>query len=227
LEEIDARIAAVVVEPVQAEGGVRIPKADFIQALRQRCDETGAMLIFDEVLTGFGRTGRLFAFEHFGAVPDLIVLAKAIGGGLPLGAFCGSDEILGVLVRDPPLGHLTTFGGHPLSSATGLAALDVIVRERLWERAATLGDHLVGSLRGALRRGVTEIRGIGLLVGIEFNEASLARRFVAESIARGIVINWTLNADRVVRLAPTLTIADDEVDIAIDVMTAALAAALP
>jgi acetylornithine/N-succinyldiaminopimelate aminotransferase len=157
----------------------------------------------------------------------VIVLAKALGGGLPLGAFCGSDEILGTLARDPPLGHLTTFGGHPLSCATGLAALEVIVGERLWEHAATLGGRLLKRLRSSLARGVTEIRGIGLLVGIEFNEAALARRFVAESIARGVVINWTLNADRVARLAPPLTLSDEEAGFAVDVMAAALAAALP
>jgi acetylornithine/N-succinyldiaminopimelate aminotransferase len=227
LVEIDPRVAAVIVEPVQAEGGVRIPTAEFMRAVRQRCDQTGALLIFDEVLTGLGRTGRLFALEHFATAPDLIVLAKALGGGLPLGAFCGSDEILGKLARDPPLGHLTTFGGHPLSCATGLAALEVIVSERLWERAATLGGRLLKRLRSSLARGVTEIRGIGLLVGIEFNEAALARRFVAESIARGVVINWTLNADRVVRLAPPLTLSDEEAGFAVDVMAAALAAALP
>lgn len=226
LDAIDTRIAAVVVEPVQAEGGVRVPGFEFIRALRRRCNESGALLVFDEVLTGLGRTGRLFAFEHFGVTPDLMVLAKAVGGGLPLGAFCGSDEILGTLARDPPLGHITTFGGHPLSCATGLAALEVIVRERLWERATKLGADLLERLRGTLRRGVTEIRGIGLLLGIEFENAALARRFVAESIARGVVINWTLNADQVVRLAPPLTIIDDEVGFAVDVMAAALNAAI-
>ncbi len=139
LEEIGASVAAVVIEPVQAEGGVRIPREDFIRALRRRCDRVGALLIFDEVLTGFGRTGRLFALEHFGVVPDLIVLAKALGGGLPLGAFCGRTEVLETLAHDPPLGHITTFGGHPLSCAAGLASLEVIVAGRLWERAGAIG----------------------------------------------------------------------------------------
>jgi acetylornithine/N-succinyldiaminopimelate aminotransferase len=115
LRLIDERVAAVVIEPVQAEGGVRIPHQDFLAALRRRCSRSDALLIFDEVLTGFGRTGRLFALEHFAVNPDLVVLAKALGGGLPLGAFCGPDAILAVLSKDPPLGHITTFGGHPLS----------------------------------------------------------------------------------------------------------------
>ena len=120
LDKIDSTIAAVVVEPVQAEGGVRIPEEGFIRAIRERCDRAGAMLIFDEVLTGFGRTGKMFALEHFGVVPDIIVMAKALGGGLPLGALCSRDEVLGTLSHDPPLGHITTFGGHPLSCAAGL-----------------------------------------------------------------------------------------------------------
>ena len=220
---IDSQVAAVVVEPVQAEGGVRIPSRSFIQALRERCDESGALLIFDEVLTGFGRTGRLFALEHFGAVPDIVVLAKALGGGLPLGAFCARDEILATLSHDPPLGHITTFGGHPLSCATGLAALEVIVQQRLWERAATMGAYLTDGLRRLPGRGIDEIRGRGLLIGIEFAEAARARRFVAETIARGAIVNWTLNADRVVRLAPPLTITSDEAEFALNTMEAALA----
>jgi len=224
LVAIDREVAAVVIEPVQAEGGVRIPGADFMRALRERCDRTGALLIFDEVLTGFGRTGRLFALEHYGVTPDLIVLAKALGGGLPLGAFCGATEILETLAHDPPLGHITTFGGHPLSCAAGLAGLDAIVAERLWERASAIGETIVTRL-GRLAGGeIAAIRGIGLLIGIEFASAALARRFVAETIARKVIVNWTLNADRVVRLAPPLTIRDDEVDFALAAMTEALAA---
>jgi acetylornithine/succinyldiaminopimelate/putrescine aminotransferase len=224
LAAIDAETAAVVVEPVQAEGGVRIPSVSFMQALRQHCNRTGALLIFDEVLTGFGRTGRLFALEHFGVVPDLVVLAKALGGGLPLGAFCGPDEIIAKLSRNPPLGHITTFGGHPLSCAAGLAALEVVVGQRLWERAEKIGAILRGHLARMVGPEITAVRGLGLLAGIEFAEAALAHRFVAETIARGVIINWTLNADRVVRIAPPLTITTEEVEFAVAAMQAALAA---
>src|SRR5208337_3487853 len=210
--KIDSTIAAVVVEPVQAEGGVRIPEAGFIRALRQRCDQAGAMLIFDEVLTGFGRTGKLFALEHFGVVPDIIVMAKALGRG----------QLLGTLSHDPPLGHITTFGGHPLSCATGLAALNVIVRERLFERAATMGREIVRLLTAMRAPEIAAVRGLGMLVGIEFRDAALARRFVAATLARGVVLNWTLNADNVVRLAPVLTIMPDEVDFALSAMEKAL-----
>jgi acetylornithine/N-succinyldiaminopimelate aminotransferase len=220
--KIDSTIAAVVVEPVQAEGGVRIPQTGFIRALRERCDRAGAMLIFDEVLTGFGRTGKLFALEHFGVVPDLVVMAKALGGGLPLGALCGCGELIGTLSHDPPLGHITTFGGHPLSCAAGLAALNVIVRERLYERAAAIGNEIVRRLMAMRAPEIAAVRGLGMIVGIEFRDTALARRFVAATLARGVVLNWTLNADNVVRLAPVLTIMPEEVDFALSAMKKSL-----
>jgi acetylornithine/succinyldiaminopimelate/putrescine aminotransferase len=224
LAAIDETVAAVVIEPVQAEGGVRIPDREFMMALRERCDSVGTLLIFDEVLTGFGRTGRLFALEHFGVVPDIIVLAKALGGGLPLGAFCGRDELIGKLAHDPPLGHITTFGGHPLSCAAGLASLELIVGGRLWECADRAGAQLRTALSQLVGEEIVAIRGLGALVGIEFATASWAHRFVAETIARGVIVNWTLNADRVVRVAPPLTIKADEIAFGINVMRSALEA---
>ncbi len=224
LEAIDSTIAAVVIEPVQAEAGVRIPRREFMQALRERCTGCGALLIFDEVLTGFGRTGELFGFEHFGVVPDLATFAKALGGGLPLGAFCGPDEVIGTLAHDPPLGHITTFGGHPLSCAAGLAALDVLLRERLWERARARGRGLLERLGALVGKEIVAVRGLGLLIGIEFASAALARRFAEQTIARGVVINWTLNADRVVRLAPPLTVSAGELEFALGAMAEALSA---
>jgi acetylornithine/N-succinyldiaminopimelate aminotransferase len=222
LEAIDGSIAAVVIEPVQAEGGVRIPSNTFMSALRERCNRAGAVLIFDEVLTGFGRTGRLFALEHFGVVPDIIVLAKALGGGLPLGAFCGPDELIGKLARNPPLGHITTFGGHPLSCAAGLASLEVIVQGRLWEAANRAGAHIRAELSQFESGQIVAIRGLGALTGIEFASAELAHRFVAQTVERGVIVNWTLNADQVVRLAPPLTVNDDEIAFGLKVMRDAL-----
>jgi acetylornithine/succinyldiaminopimelate/putrescine aminotransferase len=222
LEKIDSTIAAVVVEPVQAEAGVRIPDTGFIRAIRERCNRVGAMLVFDEVLTGFARTGKMFALEHFGVVPDIVVMAKALGGGLPLGALCSRDEVLGTLSHDPPLGHITTFGGHPLSCAAGLASLNVIVRERLHERAATIGKEIVRRILAMRAPEIAAVRGLGMIIGIEFRDAALAHRFVAETLARGVIVNWTLNADNVVRLAPVLTVMEDEVNFAISAMTKAL-----
>lgn len=224
LDQIDSTVAAVVIEPVQAEGGVRIPSRGFMHALREKCDRTGALLIFDEVLTGFGRTGRLFALEHFGVKPDLIVMAKALGGGLPLGAFCGPRDVIAVLAHDPPLGHITTFGGHPLSCAAGLAALDVIVAERLWERANKLGQRLSEGLQRLGDAEPVAVRQIGALIGAEFSSAEAAQGFVRQALARGMIINWTLNAERVVRLAPPLTMDDEEINLALKTMAAALEA---
>jgi acetylornithine/succinyldiaminopimelate/putrescine aminotransferase len=224
LEAIDSSVAAVIIEPVQAEAGVRIPSREFMQALRDRCKCTGALLIYDEVLTGMGRTGRLFAMAHFNVVPDIVVLAKALGGGLPLGAFCGSSQLIGELSHDPPLGHITTFGGHPLSCAAGLAMLDVIVTGRLWNHADAIGQQLVSGLRVMMPKRV-EIRGIGALVGVEFHDSRSAQLFVRESLARGVIINWTLNAERVVRLAPPLTISAAEAEFALRMMSEALEAA--
>jgi acetylornithine/N-succinyldiaminopimelate aminotransferase len=223
LAKLDASVSAVVIEPIQAEAGVRIPSECFMYALRRRCDELGALLIYDEVLTGFGRTGKLFALEHFGITPDIVVLAKALGGGLPLGAFCAPSEILAILSRDPPLGHITTFGGHPLSCATGLAALEFIITNRLWERAHQASETLLAQLRELVdQRCLCEVRGLGLLLGLEFTSAELARRFVEKTIADGVVVNWTLNADNVVRLAPPLTISDEDINLALSVMRKAL-----
>jgi acetylornithine/N-succinyldiaminopimelate aminotransferase len=222
LEAIDSSIAAVVIEPIQAEGGVRIPGTRFMKALRECCDRAGALLIFDEVLTGFGRTGTLFALQHFAVMPDIVVLAKALGGGLPLGALCGRDDLIAEFSHDPPLGHITTFGGHPLSCAAGLASLEVIVSEHLAERARRIGDEIVSRVRDLRAPEIAEVRGIGLLIGIEFHDASIAHRFVAATIENRVVINWTLNADRVVRLAPPLNIEASEVDFALDAMRRAL-----
>ena len=150
------------------------------------------------------------------------VIGEYLGGGLPLGAFCGSDQQIGTLARNPALGHITTFGGHPLSCAAGLAALNVTVREKLWERAALQGAKIVALLREAVAEPVIAVRGIGLLIGIEFRESALAQAFVARTIERGVVVNWTLNAERVVRLAPPLTIGDEEIQFALRAMGQAL-----
>jgi acetylornithine/N-succinyldiaminopimelate aminotransferase len=225
LPRIDDSVAGVIIEPVQGEGGVRIPRDGFLPALRRRCSEVGALLIADEVITGFGRTGKLFACEHWNVVPDIMVLAKALGGGMPLGAFVGRAEVMQTLSHDPPLAHVTTFGGHPVSCAAGLASLNVIVTERLPERAARVGAEWLAQLQamtgGALRR----VRGKGLLMALEFDTPEATRHFVTRCFEQGLILNWTLHRDTVVRLAPPLTIADDEMARANAVMTMALARA--
>lgn len=226
LEQIDADTAGVVIEPVQGEGGVRVPPPAYLEALRRRTREVGALLVFDEVLTGFGRTGTLFAFERFGVIPDILVLAKALGGGLPLGAFVSSAEILGTLAVDPPLGHVTTFGGHPVSCAAGLAALDVLLGERLAERAERLGERLRSGLRALAWRGhLVDVRGLGLLIGVELDDADFTQRLARACFAGGLVLNWTLHRDRVIRLAPPLVICEAEIERGLGILSEAIAEA--
>jgi acetylornithine/N-succinyldiaminopimelate aminotransferase len=213
LGAIDERVAGVIVEPVQAEAGVILPAPGWLAALRARCTEVGALLIFDEVITGFGRTGSLFAFEQHGAVPDVLVLAKALGGGLPLGAFVASRSVMRTLSRDPALAHVTTFGGHPLSCAAALAALEVLLEEKLPERAASLGAWFAAKLRQRMPpAAVRDVRHAGMLFGLEMESAKLASEFTSACRSEGLLLGWTLHDDRVVRLAPPLVISEAELD---------------
>jgi acetylornithine/succinyldiaminopimelate/putrescine aminotransferase len=224
LARIDERTAAVIFEPIQGEAGVRIPLRSFVTALRRRCSDVGALLLADEVITGFGRTGHLFACDGYGVVPDLLILAKALGGGLPLGAFVGRPEVMKTLSVDPPLAHVTTFGGHPLSCAAGLAALGFLERESLVRRAGEIGAVLargLGELRGERLR---EVRAAGALLGLEFRAPEWAQRFVAGCLARRVIVGWTLHRDTVVRLAPPLVLSDAELERAIAVMRDAVVA---
>lgn len=227
LKAIDRRTAAVIVEPIQGEGGVNIPADDFLPALRERCDKTGALLIFDEVMTGMGRTGKLFALQHWNVVPDILVLAKALGGGMPLGAFIGRPEIMKTLSEGPPLSHVTTFGGHPVSCAAGLAALDFLLENQLPERAEHLGLYLMDRLKKLSEiGGVKDVRGKGLLIGFELNDPKLTERFVRNCREAGLILGWTLHSNTVVRLAPPLVIREQEIDQGLEIMRESLSKAL-
>jgi acetylornithine/N-succinyldiaminopimelate aminotransferase len=220
---IDERVAAVIMEPIQAEGGVRLPSAEFLQAVRAQCTDAGALLLVDEVVTGFGRTGRLFAIEHWDVTPDIMILAKAMGGGLPLGGFLGRPDIMAALSRDPPLSHLTTFGGHPLSCAAGLASLRVILDQQLAQAAARAGERLQAELLARCGRGgLIGVRGLGLLIGMEFDAAARCEQFVQRCRDAGLLLGWTLHEDRVVRLAPPLVLSAGEMDDGLNRMDGAL-----
>ncbi len=224
LDAITTDCAAVIVEPVQGEGGIRVPAAGFLPALRARCDAMGALLVFDEVITGFGRTGRDFAMQHWSVVPDLVCLAKAMGGGLPLGGIAGAREVMRTISHDPPLSHVTTFGGHPVSCAAGLAGLRLLREENLSERAAVTGRVFLTGLEGLVGSGgVRAARGIGLLLALEFDDAARTRRFVERSLERGLLLGWTLHCDDVVRITPPLVLERAHVDDALDRMRDALA----
>jgi len=190
-----------------------------MQALRSRCDETGALLIFDEIQTGFGRTGSLFAFEWLGVVPDILTLAKAMGAGMPLGAFVSSPEILSVLRRDPALSHVTTFGGHPVSCGAALAGLRVLLEEDLPARALEIETRVRRRLD---RPAVAEVRGRGAMLGLDLADASLTERVVRTCMDNGVLEGWTLHSDSLIRIAPPLNIPFDVLDDALSVLVAAL-----
>jgi acetylornithine/succinyldiaminopimelate/putrescine aminotransferase len=221
LLQIDEQIAAVLVEPIQGEAGVRIPSPEFLPMLRRRCDEFGALLIFDDVMTGFGRTGKLFASEHWvEAKPDMICLAKALGGGLPLGAFIGRREIMKTLSENPPLAHVTTFGGHPLSCAAGLAALEVLLQENLIDRSAELGKFFLRELSALAERIsiIREVRGLGCFFAIEFQTSAATQSFVQRCREQGLIIGWTLHHSAIVRAAPPLCMTDQQANEALRII---------
>ncbi|NGM64806.1 aspartate aminotransferase family protein [Sphingobacterium sp. SGR-19] len=212
---ITNQTAAVIVEAIQGEAGVRVPSTEFMQALRRKCDDTGAILIFDEIQTGFGRTGKMFAFEHFGIVPDVLMLAKGIGGGMPLGAFVARKEIMDVIKDNPMLGHITTFGGHPVSCAAALASLHVIQNEKLLDSVETKAALFRNELTHPK---IKEIRGMGLMMCLQletFEQVYQVSSFCAE---HGVMIDWYLHCETALRIAPPLTISEVEIKHACEII---------
>ena len=210
LERITTRTAAVLVEPVQGEAGVRLPASGFLEALRKRCDEVGALLIFDEIQTGFGRTGEIFACVKYGVTPDIVCLAKALGGGMPLGAFVSSQQIMSSLSHSPVLGHITTFGGHPVCCAAGLAALNYIVENDLQHKAEAKGAMFERLL--ADHPQVREIRRGGLLLAVELGVPEKLYRLMELFKEAGVMSDWFLYCDTAFRISPPLTISEAEIE---------------
>jgi len=208
LSRITTETAAVIIETVQGEAGVRVPSAEFMQDLRRKCNETGAVLVFDEIQTGFGRTGKMFAFEHFGVVPDILMLAKGIGGGMPLGAFIARRAIMDVIKDNPMLGHITTFGGHPVSCAAALASLRTIQEERLVESA---GEKAALFRRELHHPKIREIRGLGLMMCLQLDDFDQVQRASAHCARNGVMVDWYLHCETALRIAPPLTISETEI----------------
>ncbi|HMG92928.1 MAG TPA: aspartate aminotransferase family protein [Chryseolinea sp.] len=208
LENITARTACVIMETIQGDAGVRIPSKEYMKAVRQRCDQTGALLILDEIQCGMGRTGSLFAFQQYGIVPDILTVAKAFGGGLPIGAFISSHEKMKCLTHDPMLGHITTFGGNPVCCASALATLEVIEEEQLLEQVESKGKLFEKYLQ---HKRIREIRGIGLLFAIDFESEELVSRIVHEGKKRGVICYWFLSHPNSFRIAPPLTITPEQI----------------
>lgn len=209
LERITRRTACVLAEPVQGEAGVRPPAPGYLEALRRRCDDVGAMLVFDEIQTGMGRTGAMFAASRYGVVPDIVCLAKALGGGMPLGAFAARKEVMDALQSRPVLGHITTFGGHPVCCAAGLAALNYLVDHKVVESVEAKGALYEEMLGG--HPAVREIRRAGLLLAVELGDSAKLYRIMELFREAGILSDWFLFCDTAFRISPPLTISDEEV----------------
>lgn len=208
LQLINTQTAAVILETIQGEAGVRVPSIEYMQSLRKRCDETGTLLILDEIQTGFGRTGKLFGFEHFNILPDILLLAKGMGGGMPVGAFISSSDIMSALKENPILGHITTFGGHPVSCAAGLANLSVILEENLFASVPAKEALFRKCLDHPLIR---EVRGMGLMLGIQLDSFEQVEKVSSFCVEKGIIIDWFLHCDTAMRIAPPLIITEEEI----------------
>jgi acetylornithine/succinyldiaminopimelate/putrescine aminotransferase len=208
LDAIDEHTACVIAEPVQAERGVMSPSIAWMKALRQRCTETGALMVLDEIQTGFGRTGTMFAFEQFDVVPDILLLGKALGGGMPLGAFVASKKMMDHFTLHPVLGHITTFGGHPVCCAAGLAALELLVDEKLISQVKK-NELLFSELLHHPM--IKDFRSAGLLMAIDFGTWDLNKKIIDRCIAKGVFTDWFLFASHCMRLAPPLIITEEEI----------------
>ncbi|OKL40531.1 aspartate aminotransferase family protein [Pontibacter flavimaris] len=208
LQSITTRTAAVIIETVQGEAGVRVSENDYLQHLRKRCTEVGALLILDEIQCGFGRTGTFWAFEQFGIEPDILLCAKGMGGGMPIGAFIAPQEIMAAFKTDPILGHCTTFGGHPVSCAASLATLQTILEEKLLEgvaeKAALFKELLVHPR-------IKEIRNCGLMMAAEFESFEVLKAVIDRAILNGVLTDWFLFCDNSMRIAPPLVITEAEI----------------
>ena len=217
LEFIDENTAAVFIEPVLAEAGIRIPQKEFLEKLRKRCTERNVLLVFDEIQTGMGRTGSLFAFTQINIVPDILLAGKAFGGGMPLGAFISSKEIMSVLSNNPMLGHLTTSGGHAVSCAASLAGLKILTTTSLLQDVNKKEKLFRSQL---LHPSFKEIRGKGLLLAIEFDNEMTTQKIITRCFEKGLLTDWFLFAPSCMRIAPPLIISEEEIRTACETIVA-------
>ena len=220
LVKITDHTAAIIIEPVQGEAGAIVPSAGYLRAVRDRCHETGTLLILDEIQTGMGRTGSMWAFQQEEVIPDILLLAKAFGGGLPLGAFISSQKIMKVLSHDPILGHLTTFGGHPLSCAAGLEAINILEENHLPARAVSLERIIRKKLEH--HRALREVRGRGLMLALELKNPDNLFPAVKACRKEGLLVDWFLFNNFSLRFAPPLIISEEEVNLVCAKLTTAL-----
>ncbi|ALL08030.1 aminotransferase class III [Pedobacter sp. PACM 27299] len=224
LDLITERTAAVFMETVQGEAGLRTADKAYFEALRAKCTATGTLLVLDEIQCGFGRTGKMFGFEHYGIAPDILLLAKGIGGGMPIGAFISSTEIMRALATNPILGHLTTFGGHPVSCAAGLATLQTIQKENIVNGVEEKGELFKKLL---VHPAIKEVRGKGLMMAIEFENFEINKKIIDACIADGVISDWFLHCSNSMRVAPPLIITKEEIEYACEVILKNVAEIVP
>jgi len=219
LEAITDQTACVIAETVQAERGVYAPDRQWLQLLRRRCDQTGTLLVLDEIQVGFGRTGSLWGFTRYGVVPDILLLGKALGGGLPMGAFISGQANMLMLTEDPVLGHITTFGGHPLCCAAGLASLQVLLEEG-WMEQVEEKEQIFHRL--LVHPAIRKVRSAGLLIAVEFESFEQNKRIIDTCISNGLLTDWFLFAPQCMRIAPPLTISTEEIEKACTIILSAI-----
>ena len=218
LDHITPHTACVILETVQAEAGVNAPTVEWMKAIRKKCDETGTLLVLDEIQTGFGRTGSLWGFEKFKIVPDILVLGKALGGGMPLGAFIADKELLNVFTEKPVLGHITTFGGHPVCCAAGMAAMNVLLEEKLIDDVHRK-ENLFLSLLSQSKIG--RCRSYGLWLSVEFDSFEINKKIIDQCIAAGVMTDWFLFSSSSLRISPPLTITNEQIEKACSIIVQA------
>ncbi|MCK5765853.1 MAG: aspartate aminotransferase family protein [Bacteroidales bacterium] len=220
LDRISENTACVVIECIQAEAGIILPEKEYLRKIRERCNETGTLLIVDDIQMGFGRTGSLFSFEHYGIVPDILCLAKGMGGGMPIGAFISSHEMMDKLTFEPELGHITTFGGHPVSCAASLANLEVILEENLTDAAVKTGELFYTGLRDHSK--IKEIRYKGLMMGVELENEAITNELIDIFLEEGLISDRFLFRPSAFRIAPPLTITQEQAEETIQSIIACL-----
>lgn len=219
LEMITTETAAVIIETIQGEAGIRVACREYFQALRNRCDETGTLLILDEIQAGFGRTGKFWAFEHFGIVPDILVCAKGMGGGMPIGAFIANREVMGVFKNNPLLGHITTFGGHPVSAAASLATVQILQEEKLIGQVESKSQLFKSLL---IHPKIKSIRNKGLMMAVEFESFEVLKPIIDRAIELGVITDWFLFCDDSMRIAPPLIISEKQIQEACKIILQAI-----
>lgn len=219
LNEITEQTACVIAENVQAEAGIIAPTIEWMQALRKKCTETGALFVLDEIQAGFGRTGKLWGFEHFDIVPDILLLGKALGGGMPLGAFIADRKLMWTLTENPVLGHITTFGGHPVCCSAGLAAMKALLKEEMINEVLQK-EKLFRSL--LVHPKIKAVRSFGLWMAVEFDSFEICKKVIDTCLSKGLMTDWFLFTPNCLRISPPLTISDEQIKKACNIILQAV-----